>query len=271
MQHLCSVHPRLFCHNLFFFAKSAMNILLTCQKLIFALSYYYTSYFLVKLRVLISAFTEVSKHLLKYKMWTLLPTLHNTHSRLSGIFFFFLATKKMMRYFLSSISMHSFTVTCMLQCCWCCVSAACLANLHFFEDEFVPYAVLSDQSSFKLRLLSTEGKIQEPFFQRSVGLTEHLVRVRVDRGGVIKTSKHYIESKIWLTIELYFPFFFTSEPTLSNMRLSRRGTTGKTVGRRVFKSSIKSLMSPWKKPIRPPWMRMTPWREHRVAYTHKIC
>lgn len=63
------------------------------------------------------------------------------------------------------------------------MSAACFANLHFFEDEFVPYAVLSDQSSLKLRLLPTEGKIQEPFFQRSVGLTEDLVRVRVDQGG----------------------------------------------------------------------------------------
>lgn len=34
--------------------------------------------------------------------------------------------------------------------------------------------------------------------------------------------------------------------TLSNMRLRRRGTTGKTVGWSVFRSSIKSRMSPWK-------------------------
>lgn len=120
---------------------------------------------------------------------------------------FFLATKKMMRYFLSSISMHSFTVTCMLQCCWCCVSAACLANLHFFEDEFVPYAVLSDQSSFKLRLLPTEGKIQEPFFQRSVGLTEHLVRVRVDRGGDKNKQTLHLSQKFDWLLSYIFLFF----------------------------------------------------------------
>lgn len=126
-----------------------------------------------------------------------------------------------MRYFLSSISMHTFTVTCMLQCCWwCCVSAACFANLHFFEDEFVPYAVLSDQSSLKLRLLPTEGKIQEPFFQRSVGLTEDLVRVRVDQGGwgvggdKNKQTLHSVKTltDYWVIFYIYIYFSQVNQP-----------------------------------------------------------
>lgn len=52
--------------------------------------------------------------------------------------------------------------------------------------------------------------------------------------------------------------------TLSHMRLSRRGTTGKTVGFSVCKSSIKSRISPWKNPIRAPWMRMTPWKSNEA-------
>ena len=52
------------------------------------------------------------------------------------------------------------------------------------------------------------------------------------------------------------------------MRLRRRGTTGKTVGCSVFKSSIKSRMSPWKYPIRAPWMRMTPWWKHSCLFFH---
>lgn len=41
--------------------------------------------------------------------------------------------------------------------------------------------------------------------------------------------------------------------TLSYIRFSSRGTTGKMVGRRAFMSSERRRMSPWKKPTRPPW------------------
>ncbi len=47
--------------------------------------------------------------------------------------------------------------------------------------------------------------------------------------------------------------------TLSNMRFSRRGTTGNMVGFRVVRSSIRIRMSPWKYPIRAPCIRVTPW------------
>lgn len=137
-------------------------------------------------------------------MNTFANSAQHTLSRLSGIFFFSWPPKKWCVIFLvASACIHSQW----LACCSVAdvVSAACLANLHFFEDEFVPYAVLSDQSSFKLRLLSTEGKIQEPFFQRSVGLTEHLVRIRVDRGG--DKNKQTLHSKVknyWVIFSFFF-------------------------------------------------------------------
>lgn len=45
--------------------------------------------------------------------------------------------------------------------------------------------------------------------------------------------------------------------TLSYILFSRRGTTGKMVGRSAFMSSDSRRMSPWKKPIRPPWQYTT--------------
>lgn len=77
-------------------------------------------------------------------------------------------------------------------------------NLHFFEDEFVPYAVLSDQTGFKLRLLPTEGKVQQPFFQRSVGLTEHLVRVGMEGESIEKTG-NWVKDRPTVVL---FPLFF---------------------------------------------------------------
>lgn len=62
-------------------------------------------------------------------------------------------------------------------------------------------------------------------------------------------------SMMWLYIKK------VRKRTLSNMRLRRRGTTGKTVGCSIFRSSIRSRMSPWKYPIRAPQMRMTLWKE----------
>lgn len=49
-----------------------------------------------------------------------------------------------------------------------------LVYLHFLEDEFVPQAVRSDHAAFKLRLLPSESKIEQPFLQRRVGLTKYL-------------------------------------------------------------------------------------------------
>lgn len=57
--------------------------------------------------------------------------------------------------------------------------------------------------------------------------------------------------------------------TLSNMRFSKRGTTGKTVGFRVVRSSIKARMSPWKYPIRPPCAKTTPWRVKNTQHELK--
>lgn len=54
----------------------------------------------------------------------------------------------------------------------------CRAYLYFFEDEFVPHAVLPHHTAFKLSLLPPEGEIEQPSLQRRVGLTEHLWRIK---------------------------------------------------------------------------------------------
>lgn len=166
------------------------------------------------------------------------------------------------------------------------VSKACHVYLHFFEDKFVPYAVLSDHTIFKFCLLSPECKVQQPFLQWCVGLTKYLQWFQRDC-FLWASSSYHTESpiqgktKITVTIRrkflkmqqantkstssslnfemLYLNSVLYNSLTLSNIRLSIRGTTGNTVGRSSFKSSIRSRMSPWKNPIRAPWTRMTPW------------
>ena len=48
-----------------------------------------------------------------------------------------------------------------------------------------------------------------------------------------------------------------SELTRSNIRFSSLGTTGKIVGWSALRSSISSLISPWKNPILAPWHSIT--------------
>lgn len=54
--------------------------------------------------------------------------------------------------------------------------------------------------------------------------------------------------------------------TLSYILFSSRGTTGKMVGRNAFISSDKRRISPWKKPMRPPWQYTTDWGEEQGTH-----
>ncbi|KAL0607757.1 UPF0764 protein C16orf89 [Plecturocebus cupreus] len=60
----------------------------------------------------------------------------------------------------------------------------------------------------------------------------------------VQTSKYGVPQLRWR---------LPAELTLSYIRFSSRGTTGKMVGHRAFMSSERRRMSPWKKPMRPPW------------------
>lgn len=126
--------------------------------------------------------------------------------------------------------------------------------LNFSEDKSVPDGIPPDNTLIELCCFSAESQTQQPFLQRCVSLTKYLQRLET---SVYSGWQQQLKPKIKIKLK------FHRGLTLSHMRFSRRGTTGKTVGFSVCMSSIKSRMSPWKKPIRPPWMRTTPWKGKR--------
>lgn len=126
--------------------------------------------------------------------------------------------------------------------------------LNFSEDKSVPDCIPPDNTLIEFCYFSAESQTQQPFLQWCVSLTKYLQRFETSLNS---EWQQQLKPKIKTKARVHQGL------TLSHMRFSRRGTTGKTVGFSVCRSSIKSRTSPWKKPIRPPWMRMTTWNGKR--------
>lgn len=127
------------------------------------------------------------------------------------------------------------------------------SSSHFFSGVL---AWLNTCSDFReivfyepLALITQNHRFKEK--QKSVTIRRKFLKMQ--QANTESTSSSLNFEMLYLNSVLY------NSLTLSNMRLSIRGTTGNTVGRSSFKSSIRSRMSPWKNPIRAPWTRMTPW------------
>lgn len=143
-----------------------------------------------------------------------------------------------------------------------CISITFYVYLNFSEDKFVPDSVPSGNTLVQLCYFSAESQMQQPFFQRPVSLTKYLQRYETSLYSGWQQGKK--QGKFESRAQVHWG------QTFSHMRLSKRGTIGKTVGFSVCKSSIKSRISPWKNPIRAPWMRMTPWKKAMKHFVQKM-
>lgn len=141
-----------------------------------------------------------------------------------------------------------------------------MASLHLnlTEENFVPDAVAADDPPADLRAFSLRGKVEQPALQRRVGLAEDLQQ-EDDTRGCFQSDPSYLFRGVTQSqrkLETFHPappqtsnnrhvthngFEASSNAclTLSYMRLSKRGTTGKMVGLRAFMSSGRRRMSPW--------------------------
>lgn len=141
-----------------------------------------------------------------------------------------------------------------------------MASLHLnlSEENFVPDAVAADDPPADLRAFSLRGEVEQPALQRRVRLAEDLQQ-KDNSWGCFQSDPNYLfrgVSQSYRKSEIFHPAHPQTSSnqhvthngleassnaclTLSYMRLSKRGTTGKMVGLRAFMSSGRRRMSPW--------------------------